>query len=130
MNKKPSIWAYCITTSHAFFEGNIKTPHQAPAIAEFMGIATDTELLAKDIHDKLLSTIDNPVKSNGNLVDTLTTKFPTITTILAGYSKDAGAYVALLINKNDKLYSLVVLGIETEVELSPITSKIINHHLL
>ena len=130
MNTKPSIWAYCITTSHAFLEGNIKTARPAPGIVEFMGLPNTATVLVKDIHEKLVSTINSPYCDNSELTKKLITRFPTITSIVSGYTKEAGASVALLVNKNNKCYSVIILGIATTEELSPITSKIINYHLL
>jgi hypothetical protein len=130
MKQKPSIWAYCITTSHAFFEGNIKTPRLTAGLSELMGTDDDTELLAKDIHEKLLTTVDNPIISLDNISQTLLTRFSGISTIVSGYSREAGACIALLVTKNQKLYSVVLLGVADKIELLPITSKIINYHLL
>ena len=126
---KPTVWAYNITTNHALFEGNIKKPRPTAGIATQLTKTDQDICTAKEIHDMLLATKDN-VLSSDNISHSLLNKFSTITKIASGYSEEAGYCTAFLIGKNDKLYSVILLGIKIAHDINVVSSKIIKDHLI
>lgn len=127
---KPSIWAYNITDSWALFEGNIKTPRPDAGLLSMLAQTESAEVdaLPNDIHQALLTA---PELKEGNpiITDRLLTRFPGIVKLVSGLSDNGKICIGLIVNKNEKLYSVIVMGIEVLPDATAITSKIIHDHL-
>ena len=127
---KPSVWAYNITDSWALFEGNIKTARPDAGLLSMLNQTefAEVETTAAEIHSLLLTAPD--IKTGILTVsERLLERFPDIITLVSNETKTAGICVGVLVNKKDKLYTVIVMGMAVLPDATATISKIIREHL-